>query len=416
MGFRNITARPEAAWVSTDLAEGLRAQLGSTGKLRTISGEESLEMSKDLGIKEFGSMGKNTLNGIHSRGADIVIVGSYTDLADKRIHLNVEIQDTEAGETVDSLVAEGTEGEISQLIMETGQRLRTKMGLGQISPDKERQIALAQPSPEAAPSYSEGLAKLRAYEPMQARSFLERAIIIRSAHFPFAHSALAEAWLILGYDQKAKDEAKKAFELSGGLSFEDHTSIEGRYRGIATQWPAAIEAYKQLYTYSQNQKLDYGLKLAEGQRSAGQGQAALATLAELRKLPKPEGADPRIDLEEAETADGLGDLKRVLTAAANAAAAAKAKNARLLESRSLTWSCVASRKLGEMEKGKQACEQARKIANDLDDKLGTARALNNLANILSDQGDLDGARRLFEQALASWQGNRSPTRCLGSSE
>ena len=132
MGFRNITARPEAAWVSTDLAEGLRAQLGSTGKLRTISGEESLEMSKDLGIREFGSMGKNTLNGIHSRGADIVIVGSYTDLADKRIHLNVEIQDTEAGETIDSLVAEGTEGEISQLIMETGQRLRTKMGLGQI--------------------------------------------------------------------------------------------------------------------------------------------------------------------------------------------------------------------------------------------------------------------------------------------
>jgi tetratricopeptide (TPR) repeat protein/class 3 adenylate cyclase/TolB-like protein len=399
MGFRNITSRHEADWVSTDLAEGLRTQLATTGKLRTISGEESAEMWKDLGLTQLDSMGKNSLSRLQSRGADMVIVGSYTDLPDGRIHLNVEIQDTAAGETVDSLVAEGTESEITQLIAQTGERLRAKMGLGAISAEKERQFALSQPSPEAAPVYSEGLEKLRAYEPMQARSFLERAVIIDPA-FPFAHSALGETWLVLGYDQKAKDEAKKAFELSANLSFEDHTSIEARYRGIATDWPAAIAAYQQLYKYSQNQKLDYGLKLAEAQRSAGKGRDALATLAQLRKLSKGAPGDPRIDLEEAETAASLGDLKRGLGVANQAAETAKATGARLLESRSLIWSCVAFRKLGEMEKGKQACEQAKKIATDLEDKLGTARAVNNLANISNDQGDLDGAKRLFEQSLA----------------
>jgi tetratricopeptide (TPR) repeat protein/TolB-like protein len=398
MGFRNITARREADWVSTDLAEGLRTQLATTGKLRAISGEDSAQMWKDLGLKVPDSMGKNTLSRLHDLGADIVIVGSYTDLPDGRIHLNLVIQDTAEGETVDSLLADGTEAEITQLIAQTGERLRGKMGLGTISAEKERQLALSQPSSEAAPFYSEGLAKLRAYEPMQARGFLEKAVIIDSA-FPFAHSALAEAWLVLGYDQKAKDEAKKAFELSTSLSLEDHMSIEARYRGIATEWPAAIAAYQQLFKYS-HMNLDYGLKLAEAQRSAGKGQEALDTLAALRRLPEPEGGDPRIDLEEAETAASLGDLKRGLVAAANAAEAARSKGARLLESRSLIWSCVAFRRMGEMEKGKQACEQAQAIAGDLNDKLATARAVNNLANIANDQGDLDSAKSLFEQALA----------------
>jgi tetratricopeptide (TPR) repeat protein/class 3 adenylate cyclase/TolB-like protein len=397
IGFRNITSRPEVDWVSTGLADGLRTELASAGKMRTISGEETAEMWKDLGLR-LDSMGKTSLSRLHSRGADIVIVGSYTDQEGGRIHVNMDIQDTAAGETVGSLAVDGTEAAISQLIREAGQRLRTKMGLGEISPEKERQIALAQPSPEAAPFYSDGLARLRAYEPMQARSYLGRAAIIDSA-FPYAHAALAEAWLILGYDQNAKVEAKKASELSANLSFEDQTSIEGRYRAISTNWPAAITAYQQLYKFSP-QNVDYGLKLAEVQRSAGKGQDAIRTLATLRKLPKPEGSDPRIDLEEAETAASIGNLKRGLAAAATAAAKAKDTGARLLESRSLTWSCVAHRRLGEIAQAKLACEEARKIAAELGDKLGTARALNNLANILKRQGDPDGAKRLYEQALA----------------
>jgi tetratricopeptide (TPR) repeat protein/class 3 adenylate cyclase/TolB-like protein len=400
MGFRNITSRPDAAWVSTGLSEGLRAQLASTGKLRTISGEESTEMWKDLGLTELSSMGKETLNRFHNRGVDLVIVGSYTDLPDGRIHLNVEIQDTGSGETA-GLVADGTDTEITKLIAQTGEQLRSTMGLGTISAEKERQLALAEPSKEARPFYDDGLQKLRAYEPVQARSALDRAISI-DPEYPFAHAALAEAWAIRGYDGLAMEEAAKAFERSNGLLLEDKLRIKARYFAIATKWQESIEAYRQLYQNAPDD-LDYGLALAGVQRSAGQGRDALATLAKLRKLPKPEGADPRIDLEEAETAASLGDLKRGLAAAASAAGAAQATGARFLESRSLSWSCFALRNLGSFDKGKQDCERARKIATDLQDKLGTARAVNNLANILSDQGDLDGAKRLFQQALALGQ-------------
>lgn len=398
LGFRNINARQGTDWVSTGLADGLRSELAITRKVRMISGEDSAEIAKDLGLARFDSLGKNSLSRIHGRGADIVIAGSYTDLDGGRIHVNLDIQDTNSGETVDSLVADGSEAEFSQLVKETGQRLRVKLGLGQISSDKERQVALAQPSPEAAPAYSDGLTKLRAYEPIEARSFLERAAIVDDA-FPYVHAALAEAWFMLGYDGKAKQEARKAFNLAANLSFEDKTSIEARYRGIASDWPAAVGAYQRLYDYAP-ENLDYGLKFAEAQRSAGKGKDALKTLSRLRKLPAPDGDDPRIDLEEAEVAASLGDLNRGLQVASNATQKAKDRGARLLQSRSLIWSCDAKRRLGQMQAAKQDCEDARKIALDLSDSLDTARAVNNLANILSDQGDLEGARKLFEEALA----------------
>lgn len=397
LGFRNINARPGTDWVSTGLADGLRSELAITRKVRMVSGEDAADISKDLGLTRFDSLGKKSLARIHDRGADIVVAGSYTDL-DDRIHVNIDIQDTTSGETVDSLVADGSEAEFSQLVKETGQRLRAKLGLGDISVEKERQVALSQPSPEAAPAYSDGLSNLRAYRPIEARSYLERALISDAA-FPYAHAALAEAYFTLGFDGKAKDEAKKAFDLSKSLSFEDRTSIEGRYRGITSDWPAAVGAYQRLYDYAP-QNLDYGLKLAEAQRSAGRGKDASKTLARLRKLPAPNGDDPRIDLEEAEVAASVGDLSRGLQVAGNAVQKAKERGARLLESRSLIWSCDAKRRLGQMDSAKQDCEDARKIATDLDDSLDSARAVNNLANILSDQGDLEGARQLFEQALS----------------
>ena len=397
MGFQNITARPDDEWYSTALAEGLRTELATTEKLRAISGEDCAEMRKDLGLSGYGTMSRNTLGRIHNLGADLVLVGSYTVLGQdtgERIHLNVEVQDAAAGETVASVPADGKKAELQQLITQTGRSLRLKLGLGQLTPEKEKQTAMSQPSPEAARPYSDGLAKLRDYEPMQARSYLQKAVDLDPA-FPFAHSALADAWSILGYDQKAQDEAKKAFDQSEGLGLEDQLSIEGRYRGLAADWPAAISSYNNLYKHFPD-NLEYGLKLAEAQRSAGKGNDALATLAAMRKG----GDDARIDREAAETSNALGDYKQAQASAAAAAAKAKAKGARLLESRSLYWSCDALRRLGQLDKAKQACQESRNANADLADKVGAARAANGLANILYDQGDMDGAKSLFEQALA----------------
>src|SRR5437660_7589958 len=52
------------------------------------------------------------------------------------------------------------------------------------------------------------------------------------------------------------------------------------------EWDKAVEIYRTLFGFFPD-NLDYGLRLASVQTSAGKGQNALATLEALRKLPPP---------------------------------------------------------------------------------------------------------------------------------
>ena len=110
----------------------------------------------------------------------------------------------------------------------------------------------------------------------------------------FPHAALANAWQLLGYDSNAREEAKKAVELSTNLSQQDRRSIEGRYRELTSEWDKAIEIYRSLWGVFQDEP-NYALELAKVQTAAGKGQDALATLVDLQHQPQLVD-DPRIDL------------------------------------------------------------------------------------------------------------------------
>jgi len=61
-----------------------------------------------------------------------------------------------------------------------------------------------------------------------------------------AHAALGAAWTALGYEAKAKDEVKKAVDLSANLRTEERLSIEAQYRKLIHEWPRAIQLYRTL--------------------------------------------------------------------------------------------------------------------------------------------------------------------------
>ncbi len=396
--FKNITNRSDTEWVSTELSEGLRTQLASAGQVRTISGEETTALERDFSLAGFDSLGKTTLAKLHRVGADIVILGSYADAgkaAQSGIHLNLQIQDTASGDTIGSLTADGTEGEISRLVSETGRRLRMKLGLADVDAGKERELAAAQPSAEAAPAYAAGLEKLRAFDAVSARPLLADAVAA-DLDFAFAHSALAEAWSALGYDGNARQESRKAYELSAKLGLEDRLVIEGRYHEMEADWAACIQSYSELYKYFPD-NLEYALKLAHAQMLSGRAHDALATL---KRMAPAFPSDPRIDLERAETLAALGDYRTAQDAAAAAVSKARASGTRLAEARSLIWSCSAFLNLGQAEAAKAACLEARAIDSGLGDRLGLARAATGLGNILLGQGDMAGARAMYEEALA----------------
>jgi hypothetical protein len=70
------------------------------------------------------------------------------------------------------------------------------------------------------------MSKLRLLDAVSARSALEQAAA-REGDNPMIQTALASAWTALGYDKRAVDAAKKAFDASAALTREDRLNVEG---------------------------------------------------------------------------------------------------------------------------------------------------------------------------------------------
>lgn len=403
LGFKNLSGSPEVAWLSTAFSEMLATELAAGEKLRTIPGENVARVKLELALAEAESFGKDTLTRLRANlGADVVVLGAYTVLGPKgqaQIRLDLKLQDAAVGETFAAIKLTGSEEGLLDLVARTGTSLRQELGVGEVSVTDAAGIRASLPSsPEAAKLYAEGLERLRLFDALAARDLLAKAVQA-NPEYPLAHAALAEAWSSLGYDEKAKQEAKLAFDLSANLSREERLSIEGRYLEMQKRWSEAVEIYKSLFNFFPD-NLEYGLRLAHVQTSAGSGREALPTVERLRKLPKPPSDDPRIDLAEAQAAESLSDFKREVALEVKAAEKGRQAGAQLLVARARLLESRALRNLGQVKESRAASEEAKQIYATHGHREGVARATNNLAALLSDDGDLEGARRLHEEALA----------------
>ena len=399
LGFKNVSGRPDELWLSTALAEMLTTELAAGEQLRLIPGENVAEMKTSLSLPEEDTYSKATLNRIRENvGTDNVVVGSYLALGNGRVRVDLRLQDASSGETLAAVADSGKEAEVSDLAARVGERLREKLGAGSVTTADAGAVRASLPSnPEAARLYSEGLAKLRVFDALGARDLLEKAVAV-DPNYASAHSALAGAWGTLGYDAKAKEEAKRAFELSENLSRQDRLMIEGRYRETASEWDKAVEIYQTLWTFFPD-NLDYGLRLASAQTSAGKGKEALGTVEAMRKLPSPANEDPRIDQTEANAAESLGDFKRQQSAAAIATEKARQQGAKLFEARALYSEGWALQNLGQFKEAMGAAEESKRIYSATGDRPGVGRVLGLTGTALLRQGDVPGALRAYQDAL-----------------
>ncbi len=416
LGFKNLSGRPDVGWLSTALSEMLTTELAGGEKLLTIPGENVARMKLDLSLPDTDSLARDTLQRIHSNlGSDLVVLGSYLD-ASGEIRLDMRIEDAVQGEMLAVLSESGSEKQLLALVATAGRELRRHCNAEAITPEQasEVQASLA-PGAEVAQLYAEGLQRLRTFDAIAARDPLQRAAAINS-NFALVHSALAETWAQLGYDEKGRQEAKRAVETSAGLSREQQLWIRAADRAANHDWPQAIQLYKTLFAlYPDN--LEYGLKVGETELAAGRPKDALLSIDELRKRAPQGGRDPRIDLMEAEAAGGTGDYKRQQQVAAHAADQAQQLGARLLLARALDVQGIAAQKLGNLELAKSEYEQARQIYVSVGDENGAADELNSLAGLFRDQGQIGKAREALERALVSYRrsGNqRSLEHTLGN--
>src|SRR5262249_33863709 len=193
-------------------------------------------------------------------------------------------------------------------------------------------------------------------------------------------------------------EARKAFELSKNLSRENRLFVEASYYETTNSWDKATGIHQALHGFFPD-SLEYGLRLAQAQATAGKAPDALKTLEELRRLPAPASDDPLIDMEEGNAAARVSDYKRAVAATARAEAKGMARGSRILVAKAKLRGGKALIQLGQGDKAAQELEESKDLFSQAGHRLGVARALNALATLKRSRGDLDGAKRLHEQAL-----------------
>ncbi|PTL76424.1 tetratricopeptide repeat protein [Vitiosangium sp. GDMCC 1.1324] len=402
LGFKNLSGRQEAAWLSTAFSEMLTAELAAGEDLRMVAGETVVRMKRELSLADSDSLAPDTLSRIRTHlGADFVVLGSYLALPEEtggQLSLQLRLQDATTGEEVAILKETGTQAGILELVARMGDRLRGRLVThGMAEADAGRTTAALPANAKALRLYAEGLARLRAYEPLAARDFFTQAIDA-DPRFALAHSALAETWAVLGYDTRALEEARRALALAEGLSREERLLVEGRVHEMEKDWAKTVEGYRTLSSLFPD-NLDYGLRLASAQSAGGQGRDALSTLAALRRMAPPASEDERIDLTEAQVRHSLSDYKSVLPLAARAVEKGTARGSRLLVGRARLAQCNALLRLGNHKEASAACQEARRIFIEAGDPGSEGQTLNRLANVAYEEGDYEEAKRVFHEAL-----------------
>jgi tetratricopeptide (TPR) repeat protein/TolB-like protein len=400
VGFKNL-GKPEVEWLSNALSEMLSTELGSTDAVRTISPENVSTAKMDLGLAIVPTYNIATLLKIRRiLHSEYVISGAYVAMGSAggdSIHVDVHLQDADTGEAIFSLGEDGTIANLPELLRKVATDLRNRLGVQdqQGSSGEQSKATAALPSdPEALRTYTEGVAKLRLFDALGARELLERAVAL-APNFALPHVGLARAWELLGYDEKARGEAKLAVQQSGGLPPREQRSIEAEYHEMNSQWDQAISIYEALWVLYPDEP-DYALALANAQTSAGKGQAALGTLAKLGSEQQMKD-DPRVELSVALAAESLADTQKQRDAAQDAAEKATRQESRLLAAHAYWQLCSAYYALGEYQKGEAACNSSNGAA-PFDDEI-KARSQTVWANIMEARGNIPEALSMRRQAL-----------------
>ncbi len=400
LGFRNLPGKTEDNWLSPAFSEMLNTELASDGALRMVPGEDVARVKRELRVADEESLAKATLEHLHIKsGADFVVLGSYTALAgdgDRRIRLDVRVQDTVRGETIAEKSFTGSEGNLFELATQAGQSLRQSLGVSSASAQASLQARAALPSnQEAVRFYTEGQERLWAFDYVQARDLLAKAVAADPG-YPLAHAALADTWTHLGYASKARAEIERARALSGHLGPEDRLRIDGQYYATIQDRARAIDAYRQLFTQFPD-NLDYGLRLADEQRWVNPADA-LHALETLRHLPPPSSDDPRIDYLEAR-AWVNNDVVKAQAAARRAVEKGTVQGSRLFVARAYGILCQTSGNGGSTAEVVQACQNARKSFAAVGDYDNAARATSDFAIYYFQQGDLDRSEAMIREAI-----------------
>ncbi len=399
LDFQALSPSDDTRWLQTAFAEMLTTELAAGGSMRVVRGEAVANALRSLDIQDSRSLGRPELQRLHDiLGANMVVVGSYVPFNGK-IRVDLRVLEAPAGDPVATVSEVGTPADLFSMVSSTGEKLRQELGIAALSDRQIQETLASRPSStNASRLYTQGIERLRAFDPPGALQYLQKAVQAdpKSA---VIRSALSQAWYSLGYDSQSIDEAEKALVLAQSLRREERLFIEGRLYKAQKNWEKASQTYRTLSAFFPDD-IEYGLDLAECLMMGGRSAEASAALAALRKLPLPTGDDPRIDLLEARNANRSGDIPTLKRTSETAAAKARRSGQHLIVSQAVIYQGVALLRMGHPKEAISLFREAMAIADKAGYQWGKGMAMANVGWALQTMGDLDGAQKANEESLA----------------
>lgn len=401
LDFRNVTGSPDVEWLSTALGEMLAADLTASGRFQAVPGAEVSRALSEISFKANTPPAPAQIERIAKRvGADRVVIGRYSVSRDQ-FRVDAELLSGRSDEVIAAVSETGTQDDLFQVVSRVGRELAEKLQDRELSETEVARLKASFPEDSRArQDYYQGLARLRAGNAVAAAHFLEEAVS-RDPGFPLAHSALAEALAILGYETKAIEEAKRASETAAALPRDQVLASEGQYYTVNRDWLRAVKVYGALNSLWPDD-FDYLLKLANAEAKQGREKEAYEAINQLRKLSvSPD--DPRPDLAEASVADIFADYNRENRVAGIAEAKARHRSETVQAARAELKESWALDNLGQLSQAVTKANEAKAIFSSFGDRGNEARAWKNLGDAYFDQSKLDLSVHAYGNAISTFR-------------
>jgi len=386
-GVATDAAPAAQAWIGEALSQTIAAHLSAGGGARIVNATDS------------GTVDSLSIPAERARaatGADWLLAGAIEPApgdADQ-IVLTLTLEDLDGNAATREATLSGSPDALGDLAARASLQLLDWLDRAPLTPDQVRQANADLPfSSAAGRAYAEALTALDQRDGRTANARLDAAERAEPNH-PAIHDARARAWSLLGYRDRAAAAARRAFELSDGLSPERRLAIEARYCESVDAWPAAIENWRALRAFYPDD-VGYGLSLARAQLGADEFDAAHATIAALRDTGAPGSADPRIDLVEAEAFRRAGSFAESAAAAVRAAEAARA-----LGARAVLADAQLSAVTADADDKRARLEEAGRLYDELAIPRGQVVVLKELGDLAFEAGDLAEAVDLYRRSIA----------------
>jgi len=404
LGFHSLSGRAEDAWLATALSEMLSTELSGGERLRLVSGEEVANLRIASPWSQTDSLDQSTTARIgNALSSDMLVLGSYTILSNPdhaQIRIDVRMQDARTGEILTEIAEIGGSQDLFRLVSRVGAKLRDRLGVPPLEDTEEAGILASLPlDADAARFYALGLSKLRKFDALAAKDLLLQATAA-DPKFSLGHAMLARAWSQLGYEQKHREEAKKALDLGGDLPRSEHMLVEGEYFESIGNPEQAASVYHALYELFPD-NVEYGLHFANVEIHAGHAAQALDVVHRLRALPSPSSDDPRIDLTEAAAIKTSMPASLALIRSAIKKASAQGK--KMVYALARRDECVNLLYSAHPEQAFPVCQDAYEIFVSSGNRLGAADAIRLMGDYQGSVGQIDAAIASYQRALGLLQ-------------